>query len=60
MATDDPTYQAWVPEVFSASGLFELPPPAAARPDGWPPTRYEAKALREGRAPLYWSARRSP
>jgi tRNA (guanine-N7-)-methyltransferase len=28
------------------------------RPEGWPPTRYEAKALREGRAPLYWSFRR--
>jgi tRNA (guanine-N7-)-methyltransferase len=24
------------------------------RPPGWPPTRYEAKALREGRQPLYW------
>ena len=58
VATDDPTYQAWVAEVFSASDLFELPPPAAVRPEGWPPTRYEAKALREGRAPLYWTARR--
>ena len=60
VATDDPTYQAWVAEVFSASDLFELSPPATARPAGWPPTRYEAKALREGRAPLYWTARRRP
>jgi tRNA (guanine-N7-)-methyltransferase len=22
---------------------------------GWPPTRYEAKALREGRQPRYWT-----
>ncbi|HYZ33878.1 MAG TPA: tRNA (guanine-N7)-methyltransferase, partial [Crenalkalicoccus sp.] len=47
IASDDPTYQAWVAEVFAGSALFELPPPAAARPEGWPPTRYEAKALRE-------------
>ena len=26
--------------------------------EGWPPTRYEAKALREGRRPLYWSLTR--
>jgi tRNA (guanine-N7-)-methyltransferase len=58
IATDDPTYQAWVAEVLGGAELFETPPPAAARPDGWPPTRYEAKALREGRTPLYWSARR--
>jgi tRNA (guanine-N7-)-methyltransferase len=58
IATDDPTYQTWLEEVFAASPLFDLPPPARARPEGWPPTRYEAKALREGRRPLYWSARR--
>jgi tRNA (guanine-N7-)-methyltransferase len=59
IATDDPTYQGWVAEVLSASEAFELPPPATERPGDWPPTRYEAKALREGRAPLYWTARRS-
>lgn len=58
IATDDPTYQAWVGEVFAGSPLFDLAPPATARPAGWPPTRYEAKALREGRRPLYWVARR--
>ncbi|MEJ0018389.1 MAG: tRNA (guanine(46)-N(7))-methyltransferase TrmB [Acetobacteraceae bacterium] len=55
VASDDPTYQAWVAEVMGAQSLFAAPPPAAERPPGWPPTRYEAKALREGRAPLYWS-----
>ncbi len=59
IATDDPTYQAWIAEVLSASEAFELPPPATARPQNWPSTRYEAKALREGRTPLYWTARRS-
>lgn len=54
VASDDPTYQAWVAEVMTAQTLFDAPPPADRRPDGWPPTRYEAKALREGRRPLYW------
>jgi tRNA (guanine-N7-)-methyltransferase len=58
IASDDPTYQAWVAEVFAGTALFDLPPPATARPEGWPPTRYEAKALREGRRPLYWRAAR--
>jgi tRNA (guanine-N7-)-methyltransferase len=58
IATDDPTYQAWVAEVFAAQELFDLPQPAEARPADWPPTRYEAKALREGRRPLYWAATR--
>ncbi len=61
IATDHPTYQAWVAEVFTGSPLFHLPPPATTRPEGWPPTRYEAKALAEGRRPLYWQAvRRDP
>ncbi len=60
IATDDPTYQAWVAEVLSGQSLFDAPAPAAARPVGWPPTRYEAKALRAGRRPLYWSLRRAP
>ena len=54
IASDDPTYQAWTTEVLSAQTLFTVPPPATARPDGWPPTRYEAKALAAGRSPLYW------
>jgi tRNA (guanine-N7-)-methyltransferase len=54
VASDDPTYQAWVAEVMAVQDLFEAPPPATTRPVDWPPTRYEAKALREGRPPLYW------
>ncbi len=60
VASDDPTYQAWVGEVMAAQDWFEAAAPAATRPDGWPPTRYEAKALRAGRTPLYWSFVRSP
>jgi tRNA (guanine-N7-)-methyltransferase len=58
VATDDPTYQAWVAWVMAAQTLFEATPPARERPAGWPPTRYEAKALRAGRTPLYWTFRR--
>jgi tRNA (guanine-N7-)-methyltransferase len=58
IASDDPTYQDWVREVFADQALFNLPEPATIRPEGWPGTRYEAKALREGRQPLYWQATR--
>jgi tRNA (guanine-N7-)-methyltransferase len=60
IASDDPTYQAWVAEVLSAQPFFAVPTPAGTRPEGWPPTRYEAKALAAGRAPLYWSLTRRP
>lgn len=55
VATDDPTYQGWVAEVMGAQEAFTAGGPQTTRPPGWPPTRYEAKALRAGRTPLYWS-----
>ena len=58
LASDEPTYQAWVAEVMSAQSQFDVLPPATERPAGWPPTRYEAKALRQGRRPLYWTLTR--
>ncbi len=58
IASDDPTYQAWVAEVLAAQTLFDVPPPATERPEGWPPTRYEAKAVKAGRRPMYWSVQR--
>ena len=60
IASDDPTYQAWVAEVLAAQDLFDIPPPTDARPAGWPPTRYEAKALAAGRTPLYWAITAAP
>ncbi len=54
IASDDPTYQAWVAEVMGAQPFFDAAPPSRDRPTGWPPTRYEAKALSAGRTPLYW------
>ena len=58
IASDDPTYQAWVEEVMAAARVFDRVSHAASRPEGWPGTRYEAKALREGRTPHYWVFRR--
>jgi tRNA (guanine-N7-)-methyltransferase len=54
VASDDPTYQAWVSEVMAEQDFFVRADPVTTRPDGWPPTRYEAKALRAGRTPFYW------
>lgn len=58
VASDDPTYQDWVREVFAGQSLFAPHAFHEARPEGWPPTRYEAKALEAGRWPLYWEWRR--
>lgn len=55
VASDDPTYQAWVGSVMAGQDLFHAPLPVAARPQGWPPTRYEAKAAKAGRVPMYWT-----
>jgi tRNA (guanine-N7-)-methyltransferase len=55
VASDDPTYQAWVTDVMARQHLFDVAAPATVRPADWPPTRYEAKALRAGRQPMYWS-----
>jgi len=54
IASDDPTYQAWVDEVMGAQTLFTLARHHDAPPPDWPRTRYEAKALREDRRPRYW------
>lgn len=59
VASDDPTYQAWVRDVMAGQAWFSISEPDSQRPGGWPPTRYEAKALRAGRQPLYWTFRRT-
>ncbi len=55
IASDDPTYQAWVDAQMAETTDFILRRRDLARPETWPPTRYEAKALRAGRKPIYWS-----
>ena len=59
IASDDPTYQAWTAEVLAQQVLFDVASPAAQRPEGWPPTRYERKAERAGRPALFWRAIRN-
>ena len=54
IASDDPTYQEWIAGVLAAQNAFEACRPAPARPTDWPSTRYETKAIREDRRPLYW------
>ena len=56
IASDDPTYQDCVMETFRDQRHFEQVSCVALRPECWPPTRYEQKALREGRQPRYWEA----
>ncbi len=57
VATDDPTYLAWTLEHLPAHPEFRWRAGAQAqqhhRPPDWPATRYEQKALREGRPPAY-------
>jgi tRNA (guanine-N7-)-methyltransferase len=54
IASDDPTYQAWTDEVLAAQNFFAVTR-MQARPEAWPPTRYETKAIIAGRQPVYWS-----
>ncbi len=60
IASDDRAYQDWVAAILATQSLFDVPSPSRSRPDSWPSTRYEAKALAAGRSPLYWSLRRRP
>ena len=50
-------YQQWVRDTLAAQDLFAAAEPESVRPQDWPPTRYETKALRQNRVPLYWSLR---
>jgi tRNA (guanine-N7-)-methyltransferase len=55
IASDDPTYQDWTDEVLATQTLLTLQSRTLSRPQAWPPTRYEAKAMAAGRQPIYWS-----
>jgi tRNA (guanine-N7-)-methyltransferase len=57
-ATDHAVLQDWIPARLAEHPAFELIAHADIRPDDWPPTRYEAKALKAGRRPLYLTYRR--
>ncbi len=52
-ASDIADYVRWTREHVTASGLFRETGDPALPFDNWTRTRYEAKALREGRVPCY-------
>ena len=62
VASDIPDYVRWSLEHIARDGRFEWtarrPADWRDRPDDWPPTRYEQKAVREGRTPAYLIFRR--
>jgi tRNA (guanine-N7-)-methyltransferase len=64
IGTDDPTYCRWTMMVMGGRRDFEWLAESAhdfsVRPGGWPETRYEAKARREGREVWYFRYRRRP
>jgi tRNA (guanine-N7-)-methyltransferase len=63
LATDDPGYLSWMVEHACTHRAFEWlaerPADWRARPDDWPPTRYEQKML-AGRKPVFLRLRRRP
>jgi len=62
LGTDDPVYCRWAMMIMNQRRDFEWLAERAAdfltRPGGWPETRYEAKARREGREVWYFRYRR--
>lgn len=62
IATDDPSYRLWILERVTDHPWFDWPAEDPddwrRRPGDWPPTRYEQKAIRAGRSPIYLSLRR--
>jgi tRNA (guanine-N7-)-methyltransferase len=62
LGTDDPVYCRWAMMVMGQRTDFAWLAESAAdfltRPGGWPETRYEAKARREGREVWYFRYRR--
>ena len=64
VATDDAGYLRWILAETLDHPDFEWivagPEDWRERPPDWPPTRYERKALRQGRRPAYLRFRRRP
>ncbi len=62
VASDIPDYVRWTLMHAQSAEAFEWTAERASdwreRPEDWPQTRYDAKALREGRAPAYLIFRR--
>ncbi len=62
LATDDMGYCRWMLALLTGDAAFEWcvegPEDWRRRPEDWPPTRYEEKALAAGRRPAYLRFRR--
>lgn len=62
VATDDAAYQRWILERAASHPAFSWlaagPKDWRERPSDWPPTRYERKAIAEGRRPAFLRFRR--
>jgi tRNA (guanine-N7-)-methyltransferase len=62
LATDDPSYQRWMLVELERHRAFAWTAERAAdwrrRPADWPATRYEEKAVAEGRQPIFLTYRR--
>ena len=62
LATDDRRYCRWMLEHLQRHDAFtwmaRRPSDWRQRPDDWPPTRYEAKAIQQGRPPVFLRYRR--
>lgn len=62
VATDDPSYRRWILAALLADPrldwLVSGPDDWRLRPPDWPPTRYEEKAIRAGRRPVFLRFRR--
>jgi len=58
IATDHAALGAWMSMAMADHQDFMLEDSARTRPQDWPPTRYESKALAAGRIPFYLTYRR--
>ena len=63
IASDHPDYQPWIMRHVRETPYFSWQPTSAddwrCRPDDWPATRYEQKALRNNQSCLYWRITRN-
>jgi tRNA (guanine-N7-)-methyltransferase len=60
VATDHAELGPWMQAQLDAHPDFTFESKAEERPENWPPTRYEAKAIAVGRKRIYLSYRRKP
>ena len=61
IGTDDETYKAWAVEQMEQRADFvAISKDPTQKPADWPATRYEMKALQEGRIPVFLEYQRRP